>query len=87
MFLSSVPKDQLIPGTRILGRWSKNNKYYEGFVSKIDSRIYLQFDDGDKTSHDLNDIAAVLFDRIPGSAELKVTKAYTAKTLGSKEAF
>ena len=70
----SVPKDQFIPGSRILGRWSKNNKYYEGFVSKIDSRIHLQFNDGDKTSHDINDIAAVLFDRIPEPLELEVQK-------------
>ena len=69
-----VPRDQIISGSRILGRWPKNNKYYEGFVSKIDSRIHLQFDDGDKTSHDANDKAAVLFDRVPEFADLKVRK-------------
>lgn len=72
IFFFSVPKGQFVPGSKILGRWLKTKKYYEGFVSKIDSRIHLQFDDGDKTSHDVNDIAAVLFDRIPEPAELKV---------------
>lgn len=71
VLLFLVPQDQIIPGARIYGRWPKNNHYYLGYVSKIDSRIHLKFDDCDQTSHDLNDLLAVTLDKNPGEHDLK----------------
>jgi hypothetical protein len=61
-----------MPGIRIYGRWSKNNHYYAGYVSKLDSRVHLKFDDNDETSHDVSDLTAVVLDTTPSEKDLKV---------------
>ncbi|XP_048586982.1 intermembrane lipid transfer protein VPS13A-like isoform X2 [Nematostella vectensis] len=78
-YLTPAPKDQLVPGQRVLGRWPKNNSYHLAYVAKIDSRVHLQFDDKDTIAHDVNDIAAVVIDVVPDEKQLKVGSAVIAK--------
>ena len=44
----------VLKGSRVIGFWTKNNKFYSGYVEQIDRkypqkvRYFLHYDDGDK---------------------------------------
>ena len=50
---------------RIIARWT-NNLYYPGKVSLIENeQIHVLFDDGDRITHNIRDISAVIPDQEP----------------------
>lgn len=50
---------------RIIARWT-NNLYYAGKVSSIGNGVVrVLFDDGDKITHSITDVSAVIPDRVP----------------------
>ena len=57
-------KTVLVVGDRVIARWT-NNKYYPGVVEERPSvgLIKIKFDDGDETTHNANDMSAVLHNR------------------------
>jgi len=65
MFLLSV-------GCVVWGRWT-NNCFYHGKVTECShGEVHITFDDGDKVSHYLSDISAVLVDVVPNPANISV---------------
>ena len=62
----------IVQHSRVLGRWT-NNQYYRGHVTNIGHKIDVQFDDGDRISHDPSDVSAVLYDVNPHYGDIQVS--------------
>ena len=55
---------------RIIARWT-NNLYYAGKVFAIaHGQIYVLFDDGDRITHSIRDISAVILDQVPNQVQI-----------------
>ena len=61
----------IVQHSRILGRWT-NSQYYRGHVTNIGHKIDVQFDDGDRISHDPSDVSAVIYDVNPQLGDIQV---------------
>jgi len=72
---------------RIIARWT-TNKYYRGKVSLITrDQISVLLDDGDKITHRLDDVAAVLPDEAPTVDQVNLATHIVARWQGSKKYF
>ncbi|KAK3747925.1 hypothetical protein QZH41_000563 [Actinostola sp. cb2023] len=56
--------DFMTVGTVVWGRWT-NNQYYKGKVDKVDSKIHIVCDDGDRIEHSPSDVTAIILDTTP----------------------
>ena len=55
---------------RVIARWT-NNLYYRGKVSaRADGQIQVLFDDGDRITHSIEDVSAVIPDQQPQYAQI-----------------
>ncbi|EDO30387.1 predicted protein [Nematostella vectensis] len=67
-----VPLSRNQVGCVVWGRWT-NDCYYRGRVTDVgDGKIHVTFDDGDKVSHDMSDVSAVLVDFAPNPMHVPV---------------
>ena len=72
---------------RIIARWT-TKKYYGGKVSSITSnQMNVLFDDGDRITHRLDDIAAVFPDEAPTADQVNVATHIVSKWKGSGQYF
>ena len=56
----------IIVGARVFARWT-NGLFYRGFVSKAtDSKVFINYDDGDTIWLNKTDKISVILDKLPG---------------------
>lgn len=46
------------------GRWTSGD-YFKGKVERVDSKIHILFNDGDRISHSPSDVTAIVLDTTP----------------------
>ncbi|XP_022794312.1 vacuolar protein sorting-associated protein 13A-like [Stylophora pistillata] len=80
-YLFPVPKDQLVPGRRVLARSFNNIKFYDrGYIyMATDHMIGVHFDGGLPWGYDPNDITAMVVDKNPDPKALVVGTRVVAK--------
>jgi hypothetical protein len=53
-----------VVGANVWGRWS-SGEYFKGKVERVDAKIHILFDDGDRISHSPSDLTAIILDTTP----------------------